>query len=297
MPIEPLRCKVCGGLLDDKLKCQHCGTLHERVENRLEIIKVCPKHLIGYSSLYCPKCAEEREAKEQLEKARRVQEQVEREDRHRRIKQVRAEHQQWKKNNYPKLKKMSAVALLCLIIGIAGLCVTAKVYMSSNVYKPSTKGTNPPFVTIISSSNGMRFGYGDTCFSVGLDSNYFTANVYLNSNLIGSYVSAFSGEPYQYADIPFSVLNNSDTYAISIGAPPAWTGSTVNENAGESCTFTYTSSSTYPIAALPYTFGQAVNVVSTSAIGITEILLIVMSALILVAIPIVVYSKSCYELE
>ena len=37
--------------------------------------------------------------------------------------------------------------------------------------------------------------------------------------------------------------------------------------------------------------------ISTSTIGITEILLIVIGALILVAIPIVVYSKSCYELE
>ena len=37
--------------------------------------------------------------------------------------------------------------------------------------------------------------------------------------------------------------------------------------------------------------------VSASAMGITEILLIVIGTLILVAIPIVVYSKSCYELE
>ena len=57
---------------------------------QLEIIKVCPKHLIGYSTLYCPECVKERQAKKELEKARRQQEQVEREERHRRIEQVRA---------------------------------------------------------------------------------------------------------------------------------------------------------------------------------------------------------------
>lgn len=73
MPIEPLRCKVCGGMLDANLKCQHCGTLHQKIENRLEVIKVCPKHLIGYSASECPKCVEERQAAEELEKARNKQ--------------------------------------------------------------------------------------------------------------------------------------------------------------------------------------------------------------------------------
>jgi hypothetical protein len=46
-----------------------------------------------------------------------------------------------------------------------------------------------------------------------------------------------------------------------------------------------------------YTFNQAMSMVSTSAIGITEILLIVIGVLILVAVPIVVFAKTSYELE
>ena len=61
MSIEALRCKVCGGLLNEKLKCQHCGTLHIRDKNEIEILKVCSKHSIGYSSDECPKCREEKE--------------------------------------------------------------------------------------------------------------------------------------------------------------------------------------------------------------------------------------------
>ena len=45
MPIESLRCKVCNGLLDEKLKCQYCGTLHINTENfdseNLDDICVC----------------------------------------------------------------------------------------------------------------------------------------------------------------------------------------------------------------------------------------------------------------
>ena len=137
MPIEPLRCKVCGGLLDDKLKCQHCGTLHERVENRLEIIRVCPKHLIGYSASECPKCVEEQQAlilynQEQARLSAKKEEAL-RKERLRRTEQARLEHEQWKKRNYPKLKKLSVVALLCLIIGIAGICLSTENYIAHNV--------------------------------------------------------------------------------------------------------------------------------------------------------------------
>ena len=116
MPIEPLRCKVCGGLLDDRLKCQHCGTLHERVENRLEIIRVCPKHLIGYSASECPKCIEEHQAlilynQEQArlsvekEEALRKEREAFEKEKLRRIEQARLKHEQWKKSAYPKLKR------------------------------------------------------------------------------------------------------------------------------------------------------------------------------------------------
>lgn len=64
MPLESLRCKVCGGLLDEKLKCKHCGTLHIKGENGTKILRVCSKHSIGYSSNECPKCREIREEKE-----------------------------------------------------------------------------------------------------------------------------------------------------------------------------------------------------------------------------------------
>ena len=174
--------------------------------------------------------------------------------------------------------------------------MSAEVYRSSNVYKLATTGTNPAFVTILNRSNNMNIGYGDTGFSVDMEGP-FTANLYLNSNLIGSYESGNNGEPEDAMYIPFSGLINGDTYALIIGAPPAWTGTTVSDSIGENCTFTYTSSSTYPIAPVPYTFNQAMSTVSTSAMGITEILLIVIGVLILVAVTIVVYAKSRYELE
>ena len=178
MPIEPLRCKVCGGMLDANLKCQHCGTLHQKIENRLEIIKVCPKHLIGYSSQYCPKCVEERQATEELEKTRRVQEQLEIEERHRRIAQLRAEHQEWKKSNYPKLKKIGIVALMCLIIGIAGFGLFPSYYMNHSVtVTPSKSGS-----ITVENENGLNLSLTGTDVTVSQTYNYS------NSWYVGPYI-------------------------------------------------------------------------------------------------------------
>ena len=154
MPIEPLRCKVCGGLLDANLKCQHCGTLHEKIENRLEIIKVCPKHLIGYSSLNCPKCVEEQQAlilyNQEQARLSAEREEALRKERLKRTEQARLEHEQWKKNNYPKLKKIGTVAMLCLIIGIAGLCLSTENYIAHNVNAAPYSSTTylPPNIPV-----------------------------------------------------------------------------------------------------------------------------------------------------
>src|SRR5208283_1009756 len=202
MPIEPLRCKVCGGMLDANLKCQHCGTLHQKIENRLEIIKVCPKHLIGYSASECPKCVEERQATEELEKARRVQEQVEREERHRRMEQVRAEHQQWKKNNYPKLKKIGIVALTCLIIGIAGFCLLPSYYMNHSVtVTPSKSGS-----ITIGNENGLSLSL--TSIGISITQTYNNSN----SWYVGPYIY------YPAIESPTNEISDSSGNPIPLSA-------------------------------------------------------------------------------
>gem|GEM_PF-5217225 len=59
IPIESLRCKLCGGVLDRNLKCGYCGTLHQQIGEELNIAKLCVKHSIIYVTK-CPKCEKER---------------------------------------------------------------------------------------------------------------------------------------------------------------------------------------------------------------------------------------------
>ncbi len=73
MPIEPLRCKVCGGMLDANLKCPYCGALHVRVNNIIMVMKICPKHLIAYSANLCPKCSQEKKAESERKEKEKLE--------------------------------------------------------------------------------------------------------------------------------------------------------------------------------------------------------------------------------
>ena len=355
MPIEPLRCKVCGGLLDDRLKCQHCGTLHERVENRLEIIKICLKHLIGYSVSECPKCIEEQQAlilynQEQArlsaekEGALRKEREAFEKEKLRRIEQARLEHEQWKKSAYPKLKKLSVVALLCLIIGVAGICLSTENYISHNVNVVSHTSTSYelPFpsptptsvaptspITVISNNGFYDFNLWDGELS-GIDVSaqhlLFSVSVYLNngeaSNFLWTDDFGGLGLPNGIDVISFSKSVSGDTYFISATYATEYDGSESGVTLNATIMINYIPTATQLnelVNGMPtpqptsqptgkyvthttilnetYSFNQGMSKISTSTIGITEILLIVIGALILVAIPIVVYSKSCYELE
>ena len=261
MPIEPLRCKVCGGLLDDRLKCQHCGTLHERVENRLEIIRVCPKHLIGYSASECPKCVEEYQALmlynqeqaklsfEREEALRKERETLEKE-RLRKIEQARLKHEQWKKSSYPKLKRISVVAVMCLIIGIAGICLSTENFIahdvnavpySSTSYVPPvipsptptpTPITTPSPITILNDNNvNINLVYENNQ-GISIAPSYFyetegvqetfVVSIFLggtidsnDSNLLWTDGNSYNG--FSKSDvISFSRLNSSDSYCVVI---------------------------------------------------------------------------------
>ena len=418
MPIEPLRCKVCGGLLDVNLKCQHCGTLHERIENRLEIIKVCPKHLIGYSSLNCPKCVEEQQAlilyNQEQARLSAEREEALRKERLKRTEQARLEREQWKKNNYPKLKKIGTVAMLCLIIGIAGLCLSTENYIAHNVNAMPYSSTTylPPNIPVptpiptptptlsptptpinsnitwgeidgwyltstpvpeISSSVTILNEYGlslavqyvalgcaatpiniygqsqwdggsewVSCINITApyalwDFGVYSGNSVVSQNLLASDVAENSliiplaGASASYAGSPlnYSSLTVGGTYLITISITPADAASALIVG---NATFTVNSipppiqisvvhaSTPTPAPTLTptpqptpqptgtyvthtailngtYSFNQAMSKVSASATGITEILLIVIGVLILVAVTIVVYAKSRYELE
>src|SRR3989337_1838324 len=151
MPIEPLRCKFCGGLLDANLKCQHCGTLHEKIGNRFEIIKVCPKHFIGYSSTNCPKCVEEEQALI-LQKQEQARLAAERDKKLREIEaeeakineQIRLRREQWKKKYQ---KKLGVAVLLCCII--VAVIVTPMAYQSyqTSMLKAAEKSSHVITVT------------------------------------------------------------------------------------------------------------------------------------------------------
>ena len=66
-PIEPLRCKLCGGQLDNNLKCRHCGTCHQRIQ-KLVVSKeyLTPEQRIAYDnylvSMQSPKTRQEQSA-------------------------------------------------------------------------------------------------------------------------------------------------------------------------------------------------------------------------------------------
>ena len=88
MPIEPLRCKFCGGLLDSNLKCVHCGTFHTKVENTVRVMKTCSEHwtkyrknLVFYTSEECPECVKKRER--DLEYDRKLRERNDKEEKKR----------------------------------------------------------------------------------------------------------------------------------------------------------------------------------------------------------------------
>ena len=66
-PIEPLRCKLCGGQLDNNLNCRHCGTGHQRIQ-KLVVSKeyLTPEQRIAYDnylvSMQSPKTRQEQSA-------------------------------------------------------------------------------------------------------------------------------------------------------------------------------------------------------------------------------------------
>ena len=218
MPLEPLRCKVCGGLLDANLKCQHCGTLHERKENTLQVIRVCPKHLIGYSSLNCPKCVEEQQKiiiyYQEQARLSTEREERERKERLKRIEEAKVKHQEWKRSNYPKLKKLGAVAFLCLVIGIAGLCLSTENYISHNVntYSATTYVSIPSPITVLN-GNELKVSLVDH-YSQGVSiSPVFGrgVSVYLNNGEPSNFLWADNGfadpaiDGLVFETIPFSL--------------------------------------------------------------------------------------------
>jgi hypothetical protein len=280
MPIEALKCKVCNGNLDANLKCPYCGVQHERVLGKLQVCRVCPKHLLAYADSRCPQCEAERQAHlKYLEERRKEGLQ--------KVNEAKLKYEDWKQRNFPKLKKLSIVALFCLIIGIAGLCVSTEVYMSSNVYKSASTGTNPAsqYINVLS-NNGVSYGEGANEITVSPTSNpnwsEFSVSLYQSSTLIETYQSGYgNAQEYPYVTIPFSTLTNGNTYSISISSM------------GNSATFTFVStpSSTYPVAATPYTFNQALSIVSGTGLGVTEILLIVAG----IGVPLCIVAEIWYE--
>jgi len=161
--IEPLKCKVCNGNLDDSLKCPYCGVQHERVQGNervqgeVSIQRVCPKHLIAFSDhsggfLQCPLCKQEHYRSRIRSLYNAKQQEKLRQEREKRIAEARVKFQEWKSINYPKLKKVSAGAVLCLIIGIVSLSALAYHYIKTNTdWVLKTTGT-------YSGDTGMNMG-------------------------------------------------------------------------------------------------------------------------------------------
>jgi hypothetical protein len=114
---------------------------NERVQGEVSIQRVCPKHLIAFSDhsggfLQCPLCKQEHD---RMIKQSRIQslynakqQEKLRQEREKRIAEARVKFQEWKSINYPKLKKVSAGAVLCLIIGIVSLSALAYHYIKTN---------------------------------------------------------------------------------------------------------------------------------------------------------------------
>ena len=165
--IEPLKCKVCNGNLDDSLKCPYCGVQHERVQGNervqgeVSIQRVCPKHLIAFSDhsggfLQCPLCKQEHDRMINQSRIQSLynakQQEKLRQEQEKRIAEARVKFQEWKSINYPKLKKVSAGAVLCLIIGIVSLSALAYHYIKTNTdWVLKTTGT-------CSGDTGMNMG-------------------------------------------------------------------------------------------------------------------------------------------
>ncbi len=326
--------------------------------------------MIGYSASECPKCVEEHQAlmlynQEQAklsferEEALKKEREAHEKEKLRRIEHARLEHEQWKKSSYPKLKRISVVAVMCLIIGIAGICLSTENFIahdvnavpySSTSYVPPvipsptptpTPITTPSPITILNDNNvNINLVYENNQ-GISIAPSYFyetegvqetfVVSIFLggtidsnDSNLLWTDGNSYNG--FSKSDvISFSRLNSSDSYCVVIsfiipdgGALPlSYTafnasftinyiptsaqldilvnGTSAPPQPTPQPTGTYVTHTT--ILNETYSFNQAMSKVSASAIGIIEILLIVIGALILVAIPIVVYSKSCYELE
>jgi len=114
---------------------------NERVQGEVSIQRVCPKHLIAFSDhsggfLQCPLCKQEHDRMIKQIKIRSLynakQQEKLRQEREKRIAEARVKFQEWKSINYPKLKKVSAGAVLCLIIGIVSLSALAYHYIKTN---------------------------------------------------------------------------------------------------------------------------------------------------------------------
>lgn len=142
MTIEPLKCKVCNGNLDTNLKCPYCGAQHEKTINDsglsiLSLLKVCPKHLIAYTDHYanllgCPICIQEH--RDKIEKERldtieiaKYRKKLEEEEKQR-IAEENQRIAEWKKINYPKIKKLIIITSIILIIGIPCLSIYQTYY-------------------------------------------------------------------------------------------------------------------------------------------------------------------------
>ena len=324
---------------------------------------------------------------EREEALRKERETLEKE-RLRKIEQARLKHEQWEKSSYPKLKRISVVAVMCLIIGVAGICLSTENYIAHNVNAlpysytsyvspPQTQPTPTPILTptatptptqiptftpsiyssiTILNESGLtlsvqyapyspsvydRQGYGGTgllgCLNINVNisdnvgysiffaNTTFTGSTYPNTNSLWSGVVAYNNalitlysfivsDTYlivittniqsetpsvSYVGMAYFTLNYIPTVIspsiVQTSIPTPILTPTSTPQPTQQPTGTYVTHTT--ILNETYSFNQAMSKVSASAMGITEILLIVIGTLILVAIPIVVYSKSCYELE
>jgi ribosomal protein S14 len=281
MPLEPLLCKKCGAPLDASLTCEHCGTKHERVFGKLQVCRVCPKHLLAYSGAQCPQCEGERQAHlKYLEERRKEGLQ--------KVNEAKQKYGEWKNRNFPKLKKLSVVALLCLIIGIAGLFISTEFYMHYN----DGHGFNTSIIT-------ANFGYGEVISSNSFPNGYVEITLVSNGisltprdNTITNSITDTLNTPITNDVIPFSNLEKGEQISIAyIGAGDDFTSETtltINYIPTQA-ELNYLADGTP--ANLPLTFNQSLSVVSSSPLGILEILMIVAG----IGIPICIGSEIWYE--
>jgi hypothetical protein len=281
MPLEPLLCMKCGAPLDASLTCEHCGTKHERVLGKLQVYRICPKHLLAYADSRCPKCEAERQAHlKYLEERRKEGIQ--------KVNEAKLKYGEWKSRNFPKLKKLSAVALLCLIIGIAGLCVSTEVYMHYN----DGYGFNTPLMTV-------NFGYGEVISSNSFPNGYVAISLTSNGisltprdNTVICSVTDTLNTPISNDVIPFSNLEKEEQISIN------YIGAGDDFNSETTLTINYIPTQAelnYLIngtpSNLPLTFSQSFSVISSSALGILAILMIVGG----IGVPVCIVVEIWYE--